>query len=179
MKFIVIIGPNGVGKSTTANSFLTSYPKSALVDSDWCRATNPFSFNKEIKRTITDNIFCLIHNYMQCKDIENIIFTYGFHGERKEIFDEVLQRLQKEKANFELYIIVLKCSLDENIRRMRLDGREESRIKRGIENTFYFYDGYEYPVIDTTELEIEQVTDRIAEIAGMDRNLGKEKGNTI
>ena len=169
-KFIVIIGPNGVGKSTTAKSFLARYPKSAFVDSDWCRAINPFPFTKETQKMVMENIFCLIRNYMQCRDIAYVIFTYGFHGARKEIFDEVLQRLEKEKIEFELSIVILKCSLSENIRRMRLDGREDSRIQRGIDNTFCFYDGYDYPVVDTTELEIEQVVDCIAEIAGIDRD---------
>ncbi len=100
-------------------------------------------------------------------DIDYVIFTYGFHGERKNIFDSVVQRLQEEKINFELSMIILKCSLNENIQRMITDGREENRIKRGIENTFHFYERYDYPTIDTTELEIDQVADRIAGIAGI------------
>ncbi len=167
-KLIVIVGPNGVGKSTTAKSLLACYPKSAFVDSDWCRAINPFPFTKETKKTVADNIFCFIHNYIQCEDIDYVIFTYGFHGDRKDIFDEVVQRLQKEKANFELIIVVLKCALSENIRRMRLDGREGERIKRGVENTFRFYDQFDYPAIDTTKMAIEEVAGRIAEIAGME-----------
>ncbi len=47
---------------------------------------------------------------------------------------------------------------------MILDSREENRIKRGIDNTFHFYDRYDYPTIDTIELEIDQVTDCIAGI---------------
>ena len=70
-------------------------------------------------------------------------------------------------------MIILKCSLDENIRRMIEDGREENRIQRGIDNTFHFYDRYDYPTIDTTELEIDQVAELIAEIAGMRGGYGK------
>lgn len=99
---------------------------------------------------------------MRCEDIEYVIFTYGFHGERKAIFDKVLRRLEKEKINFECSMIILKCSLDENIRRMIEDGRDKNRIQRGIDNTFHFYDRYDYPTIDTTELEIDQVVDCIA-----------------
>lgn len=165
-KLIVIIGPNGVGKSSAAKSLLARCPRSAFVDSDWCRVTNPFPFTEETKKSVTDNIFCLIRNYLQCRDIDYVIFTYGFHGERKAIFDEVSNRLQ-EKIDFEYYIIILKCSLDENIRRMIADGREENRIKRGIDNTFHFYDRYDYPSIETTALEIDQVADCIAEIAGI------------
>ncbi len=101
-RLIVIIGPNGVGKSSVAKSFIAQYPKSAFVDSDWCRVMNPFPHTERTKQTVTDNIYCLIRNYLLCKDIDYIIFTYGFHGERKDIFDSVVQRLQKEKINFEL-----------------------------------------------------------------------------
>lgn len=142
------VDENGVGKSSVAKSLLTRQPKSAFVDSDWCRVINPFPFTDSTKETVTDNIYCLLRNYLQCKDIDYVIFTYGFHGERKAIFDE-------------------------NIRRMIEDGREENRIKRGIDNTFHFYDRYDYPTIDTTELEIDQVADRIAEIVGIREGYGK------
>lgn len=167
-KLVVIVGPNGVGKSTTARALLARYTKSAFVDSDWCRVINPFPFTEETKETVIRNIFSLIHNYMLCKDVNHVIFTYGFHGERKNIFAEVLQRLRREGISFELTLVILKCSLNENIRRMECDGRDENRINRAIENTFHFYDSYDDPVIDTTELEVEQVVDRIAELAGME-----------
>lgn len=167
-KLIVIVGPNGVGKSTTAKALLARYTKGAFVDSDWCRVINPFSFTQETKETVICNIFCLIHNYMLCKDVNYVIFTYGFHGERKSIFDEVLCRLQEEGDCFELTLVILKCTLNENIRRMKADGREENRIKRGIENTFHFYDTYDAPVIDTTELNLEQVADCVARLAGIE-----------
>lgn len=96
-KLIVIIGPNGVGKSSAAKAFITRYPQSAFIDSDWCRVMNPFPFTDKTKETVTDNIFCLIRNYLQCSDIDYVVFTYGFHGERKAVFDEVLHRLQRRK----------------------------------------------------------------------------------
>lgn len=172
-KLIVIIGPNGVGKSSVAKSLLTRQLQSAFVDSDWCRVINPFPFTDRTKELVTDNIYCLLRNYLQCKDIDYVIFTYGFHGKRKAIFDEVLHRLEKEKINFECFMIILKCSLDENIRRMIEDGREENRIQRGIDNTFHFYNRYDYPTIDTTELEIDQAAERIAEIVGIRGEYGK------
>lgn len=51
---IVIIGPNGVGKSSVAKSLLSHYLKSAFVDSDWCRVINPFPFTEVTKETVTD-----------------------------------------------------------------------------------------------------------------------------
>ncbi len=51
----------------------------------------------------------------------------------------------------------LKCPLEKNVRRAQADNRDEERIKRGIANTFHFYDEYEYPSIDTTDMTPEQV----------------------
>ena len=62
-----------------------------------------------------------------------------------------------------------KSSAAKSLMTLISEGREENRIKRAIDNTFYFYDRYDYPTIDTTELEIDQVADRIAEVAGIDR----------
>lgn len=167
-QLLVIIGPNGVGKSTSAKAFFDMYTGSAFVDSDWCRVINPFSFTLEMKKTVIDNLYCLIRNYLFCEDISRVIFTYGFHGERKRIFDEVMQRLcENEEIEIECKIIILKCDREENIRRMIADGRDEARIARGMENTFDFYDKYNYPVIETTGLEVTQVAEKIAEIAGI------------
>lgn len=41
-KLILIIGPNGVGKTTTAKILLQKLSKCAYVDADWCRVINPF-----------------------------------------------------------------------------------------------------------------------------------------
>lgn len=167
-KLLVIIGSNGVGKSTSAKAFLDKYTGSAFVDSDWCRAINPFPFTQETKKTVTDNLYCLIRNYLLCEEILQVVFTYGFHGERKGIFDEVIQRLcGDEEIDFVYKIIILKCDREENIRRMKVDGRDEERIARGMENTFEFYDKYNYPDIDTTEMNVAQVAEKIAEIAGI------------
>ena len=65
-KLIVIIGPNGVGKSSAAKKLVTHCSKSAFVDSHWCRVMNPFPFTEGTKKVVTDNIFCFIRNYMQC-----------------------------------------------------------------------------------------------------------------
>lgn len=66
-QIIVIIGPNGVGKSTTAKVLLDSCEKCAYVDADWCRAINPFPFTEATRRTVIENIYCLIRNYMLCE----------------------------------------------------------------------------------------------------------------
>lgn len=163
-KLIVILGPNGVGKSTTAKAFWNRYTRCAYVDSDWCRAINPFSVTLSTKVTVTENIYCMLKNYLRCEDIDKIVFPYGWHGERKEIFDTVICKLKEDGIEFEMFPVVLKCSMQENIRRCECDGREAERIERGIKNTFHFYDDFQYPCIITTELSPEEVVEQIAEI---------------
>ena len=55
-QLIVIIGPNGVGKTTTAKKIVEQYENVAYVDSDWCRVMNPFAFTESTKDTITENV---------------------------------------------------------------------------------------------------------------------------
>lgn len=163
-KLIVIIGSNGVGKSTAAKLFLQNNPRCAYVDADWCRAINPFPFTSATKKAVTENIYCIFKNYLLCEDIDKIVFPYGFHGERKEIFDTAINQLKKDGIVFELFTIVLRCSMQENIKRCERDGREAERIERGIQNTFHFYDDYQCPVIVTTDLTPKETAEQIADL---------------
>ena len=160
-QLIVIVGPNAVGKSTTARKLVEMHPQTAYIDSDWCRAMNPFFLTEATKRTVLENIYCLLRNYLVCEDINNVVFTYGWHGERKEIYDDVIEKLRNNGLAFNENIIILKCSECENIARARRDGRDEERVKRGMEKTFSFYDKYDYPCIDTTYLTPTQVAEKI------------------
>lgn len=163
-RLITIVGANGVGKTTTSKSLLLMCSHSAYVDAEWCRAINPFQFTEATKKTVTNNIFCLIRNYLLCDDIETVIFPYGFHGERKAIYDEVMNRLRNEGIIFDEYIVALKCEYDENKRRSISDNRDHERVERGMKNTFNFYDGFGYPTIDTTFLSPDQVAKKIMEM---------------
>lgn len=160
-QLIVIIGPNGVGKTTTAKKIVEQYDNVAYVDSDWCRVMNPFVFSESTKKTIMENIYCLLRNYLSCSDVNKVVFTYAWHGERKEIYERVMEKLKNEPIEFKLTIIILKCSKDENIKRAIQDGRDEIRIKRGLEMTFSFYDNFDYLCIDTTDMTPSTVAQQI------------------
>lgn len=163
-KLILIIGPNGVGKTTTAKALLQKMSKCAYVDADWCRAINPFPFTDATKYTVSRNIYSLFKNYLLCKDIEYVIFPYGFHGERKQIYEQVIGWLREGGIKFEICPVILKCSKEENIRRSEQDGRDPERIERGMKNTFAFYDEYPYPCIDSTCQPPEQVAEEIIKL---------------
>ena len=110
-QLIVIIGANAVGKSSTAKKIVEQYQRSAFVDSDWCRVINPFILTDITKETVSENIYCLLHNYLICEEISTVIFTYGWHGGRKEIYDRVIERLRNDGTEFQEKIIILKLSL--------------------------------------------------------------------
>ena len=159
-KLIVIIGPNGVGKTTTANALKDRYPQTAYIDADWCRCFNPFGpLTDATKELVISNMFCLMKNHLLCEDIDRVVFPYAFHGERKEIFETVMERLREAKIEFDLKCVILKCSYEENVRRAREDKRDEERIQRGMKFTHGFYDNYDYPMIDTTDLTPDEVVE--------------------
>lgn len=163
-KLILILGANGVGKSTTAEILLQKLSKCAYIDADWCRAINPFPFTDATRTAVTNNIFSLFKNYFLCEDIEFIIFPYGFHGERKQIFEQVLYRLEQDGIEFEVCPIILKCCEEENIKRAVKDERDRERIERGMKNTFMFYEEYTYPSIDTTYLRPDEAAEKIVDV---------------
>lgn len=163
-KLILILGANGVGKSTTAEILLQKLSKCAYIDADWCRAINPFPFTDATRTAVSNNIYSLFKNYLLCEDIEFIIFPYGFHGERRQIFEQVLNRLRQDGIVFELCPIVLKCSSEENRARAVKDGRDSERVERGMKNTFAFYDNYTYPSIDTTYLQPDEAAEKVLDI---------------
>ena len=160
-RLVVIIGPNGVGKSTTAKRIVEQRSNTAYVDSDWCRVMNPFVFNEITKETISENIYCLLRNYLVCDNVDTVVFTYCWHGERKEIYERVMKKLKNDCLDFKEFIVILKCSKDENIKRAIKDNRDELRVKRGMEMTFSFYDKYDYSSIDTTEMTSSQAAEKI------------------
>jgi len=165
---LLLLGPNGVGKSTIARALLNILPQTALVDSDWCRSMNPYN-----RDTVSENIYTLIKNYLLCPDIEIVIFPYGFHGDRKQRLLAVKEKLNKDSIVFKTFIVILICSLEENIRRAENDQRDDERIKRGIKNTHHFYDEFDYPKIDTTNLTVEQITENIISLLKKRRNLNE------
>lgn len=164
-QLIVLVGPNGVGKTTAAKKIVELYENVAYVDSDWCRVMNPFTFTESTKETIAENIYCLLRNYLSCNDVNRVVFSYAWHGERKKIFEKVMEKLNHQPIAFKPTVIILKCSKDENLKRAIQDGRDEIRIKRGMEMTFSFYDNFDYPCIDTTNMTPTAVAQQILHLA--------------
>lgn len=158
-KLILILGPNGVGKSTASAALLKVLPNSAYIDSDALRMMNPAS-GDEVITVQKLNILALMRNYLSASFVEYVIFPYGCHAHRKQMLEDMIGELKTE-FEFDVITILLTCCEDENVRRMRTDGRNEERIAYSIENTRTISDRLDCPRIDTTDLTPEQTAEKI------------------
>jgi energy-coupling factor transporter ATP-binding protein EcfA2 len=161
--FLFICGPNGIGKTTICKTLLKRLSKSAYVDSDPCRMMNPFVLNDETIPTIRKNLSDMIKNYFDCPAVQTIIFSYGFHGRRKEVFDGLIKDLANYEYNFIPLLLI--CNEAENIRRMNCDGRDIQRIKRSLEFSRGVYNGINYQSIDISTLSVDEAVSKILDIS--------------
>lgn len=61
-KIAVLIGPNGVGKSTATEAFMQQQANYTYIESNTCRAINPFPLTLATKKAVIENIYCLFRN---------------------------------------------------------------------------------------------------------------------
>lgn len=162
MKSLIFIhGPNGVGKSTVCEALHRGLDNSAWLESEWARRINPFRLDDEIAKLTEKNMTSVLRNYLETESVEYVIFNWGFHNGRKKVFDKVIKNLSD--LDFKYKPITLNCDREENIKRMRLDGRSEQRIERSL-LVRSIYDSLEFPSIDITYLDKDEIVDRIIEM---------------
>ncbi len=162
---LFICGPNGIGKTTICRSILKRLANSAYVDSDSCRAMNPFVLNDDTIPAIQRNISCMVRNYFDCPAVQTVIFSYGLHGRRREIFNGIIEDIAGYEYNFIPLLLV--SSEAENIRRMNFDGRDNGRIRRALEVSRGAYADVNYPTFDISMLSADEAAAGIMEIAGL------------
>ncbi|MHB1000131.1 MAG: AAA family ATPase [Armatimonadota bacterium] len=160
-KLVFIHGPAGVGKSTTCSMLHQQLANSAWVESEWCGCTNPFDWSPERQLLVERNMSFLLRSYLECGILDYVILNWGLHHPRKQIFDRVLASLSDIEYRFTP--IILLCSEAEHIRRMTIDGRSAERIKRSLE-TRPLYEAQTCPIIETTDLIVEQTVERVISI---------------
>jgi len=165
---LFICGLNGIGKTTICKEIVRKLPNSAYVDSEPCRMMNPFILSDETIPTIAKNISDLIINYMDCPLVNTVIFSYGFHGRRREVFEKVMMAVAAREFHFIPFLLV--CSEEENIKRMEADNRSPDRIRRAIEESRKAFNDIPYPRIDITNLSISEAAERIIQKAGLSNN---------
>ncbi len=176
-RLILLCGANGIVKSTASAELMKRLPHSSYIDSDYCRMTNPPIFNEELIRLNYKNILAMMENSFACGEIQNVIFPFGFHGHRKQLFDALLEELRQKGISCELVPVLLYCGEEENVRRARADGRDEERIRRGIRNSRAVYENVDYPRIDVTDMTAEETAEEILKLIGTGNE--EETGNAV
>lgn len=173
-KLIFICGPNGVGKSSTGSELISNMENSAFVDSGMCAFRNPF-INTEGIDIGRQLMLFMLTKYLESSVYENIIWAYGFHGHRKDNFFEIMLELRKLDLEFDFIPIILTCDIDENIKRMKSDNRDEERIDRAIKNTRIIYNDYPFPAINTTKMTLKETVYEIIKLTEDVQNVFDEK----
>ena len=105
-KLIIILGANGIGKSTAAAELMRILPNSAFVDSDSLRMMNPGGNSAELIQIQKANIITVMSNYFRSDMIENVIFPFGIHGHRERMLEEIISSIS-EKFEVKIFKIVL------------------------------------------------------------------------
>lgn len=160
MKNILFLcGPNGIGKTTICKEIIKQLPNSAYVDSDPCRVMNPFVLNDDTIPTIAKNISDLIINYLKCPIVNTVVFSYGFHGRRREVFQRILSEISEMEYDFIPFL--LWCSEEENINRINFDNRSASHIQRTLNESRKAFDDVIYPKLDITNLSVSEAAKTI------------------
>ncbi len=166
---LFLCGPNGIGKTTICRSILSRLPGSAYVDSDGCRMMNPFVLDETTIPMIAKNMSGLIGNYLACDAVQTVIFSYGFHGRRKEVFDRVMSALPMRELRFAPFALI--CGEEETLRRMKADGRDVDRMESALKIPRNAFLDIEYPQIDITDLSADEAATRIINQAGLKRHI--------
>lgn len=162
---LFLCGPNGIGKTTICKEIIRVLPNSAYVDSDPCRVMNPFILDDDTIPVISKNIGDMVLNYFHCPIVQTVIFSYGFHGRRTEVFEKLICQISEFPYKFIPYL--LWCSEEENIRRMNIDNRSAERIERTISQSRKAYDTITYQRIDISGMSVNQAADRIISEASL------------
>jgi len=159
---LFVCGPNGVGKTTVCRYLVENTAHTAYVDSDACRLMNPFVLDDVSIPVIARNISDMIRNYLNCDYVDTVLFSYGFHGRRREVFERVLASLADMEYHFQP--VLLLCEEEENARRMLKDGRDPERIRRGIQQSRKAFENVDYQMLDVTHLSVNETADQILKL---------------
>ncbi len=114
MKFILIVGQPGTGKTTLGRALSSSTPDSAYIDTDALISVNPFN-PLELDELIFENIRALSDNFIKA-EYQTIIISGGIRDQ--ETFDRLASQLP---AGAEIVLILLKA--EERVRRERKEAR--------------------------------------------------------
>lgn len=151
----------GVGKTTTCRELQTILSSSVFLDGDWCWDMKPFIVTDETKKMVTDNICCLLNNFLKCSEFQNIIFCWVMH--QQAIIDSILEHLNLAGAQY--YLFTLTASESSLHRRLDKDISEGLRtrdILRQSCDRLPLYENMESVKIDVSHISAQEAAKFIA-----------------
>ncbi|MDD2839596.1 MAG: AAA family ATPase [Rickettsiales bacterium] len=132
-------GAMGVGKTTLTKAFVHNVKQSVMLDGDWCWEQGcDWNYTDQNKKIVLDNICYLLNNFMRSDTINNIVLCWILH--LPEVHKEIIERLQKQGNEFDVFDISLICddkTLQERILK-RVNSNSEKSFKQNQGNNQYF-----------------------------------------
>jgi len=162
MKVIMLNGPMGVGKTTTGKYIADQNPGTAFIDGDWCMDIHPFVGNRETKAMAVDNILHMIGNYRDCSVCSMVVLVW--------LMDDhwVIQRILEGLSSLQVEVqyMTLVCSEENLIRRWKSDRNCSWRTDEWLNVSLQSLPGFASMdnTIDTSDLSVDQIADRIMDI---------------
>jgi broad-specificity NMP kinase len=159
IKFIIINGAMGVGKTSICKELNKRLTNSVWLDGDWCMMMNPLNLVETNKKMFLDNINYLLNNYLSNPTFEYVLFSWVIPSE--DITNYIIKKLSGN--SFEQKRITLLCSEDKLRERMVRDGRDPFTIEKSM---IYqeAYKSFNTIKIDTTELSVTETVGEVLAI---------------
>ena len=136
MKFIIITGPQAVGKMTVGQELVKITNLKLLHNHMTIEVlTKIFDYSRESFRKLNEEFRMKIFKEFAKSKEEGIIFTTTWDFEDKEEWDRIYKYIQIFKVNnAEIYIVELEANLEERLKRNKMENRLLNKpSKRNLE----------------------------------------------
>ena len=136
MKFIIITGPQAVGKMTVGQELVKITNLKLLHNHMTIEVlTKIFDYSKDSFRKLNEEFRMQIFKEFAKSDEEGIIFTTTWDFDDEEEWDRIYKYIQIFKDNnAQIYIVELEADLDERLKRNKMENRLSNKpSKRDLE----------------------------------------------
>ena len=136
MKFILITGPQAVGKMTVGQELVKITNLKLLHNHMTIELlTKIFDYSRDSFRKLNEEFRLQIFEEFSKSNEEGMIFTTTWNFDSKEDWDMIYRFINIfRKNNAEIYIVELEASLEERLKRNKTENRLENKAsKRDLE----------------------------------------------
>ena len=136
MKFIIITGPQAVGKMTVGQELVKITNLKLLHNHMTIELlTKIFDYSRDLFRKLNEEFRIRIFEEFSKSDEEGIIFTTTWDFDDKEEWDRIYKYIQIFKDNnAQIYIVELEANLEERLKRNKMENRLLNKpSKRNLE----------------------------------------------